>query len=754
MFGRGVLLAAALAVCGSQAAALPVRVAFDWPAGRPTSLSRTRIQAVRTAGLTEAGVPVAAEAGPDGVVLDLGEGVWQVRAEAPGYWSPGAEVAVGREPPASMRLALWPAASLHGEILTEEGDPLPRDLEVRLSAVPAASEITAPGAPGVRSPPSLSRADLRCRVGEGTWSCLGPAGLFDVQLEAAGYAPRYAWEVRLEAAARTDLGRTVLRRAASVFGRAVRRDGSSPQGPCHATLRADVTRRGSPGPVASSVPADETSFSVPLSRRGYFHVVGVPPGGHVLAVECPAASAVRELRVPADREARIDPPLLLEELTLDIAVTPGVDPEGRPWQLTVDATAPRGRRIADKATASPGGRWTRRGLTAGSYRVAVESADGKQWLQRFFDLGAGSGPVSLRIGFVGVAGRVLLSTQPLRARLVFFNDAGGEPATLTSDDDGRFQGLLPVAPDVPETRWTVEVHAAQPSINRRLEGVLVPSVAGEPGAWLDLALPLVAVRGTVVSEGGQPQSGARVTFEDTGSGARTDGATDDAGSFELLELAPGSYTAVAESVEGVSERAALEVVEGVESEVHLVLNRSERVAFYVVSGQGPVAHAAVQVWTAPGVPRGFTRADQDGRFEVDLPPGTTEVGLTVGAPGHALKLTRLPVISEQTITLGAPGGTLVLDLQRPGRALDGATTPYLVHDGAIEAAGALAGWAADSARAGGGEPFVVKAIEPGVYALCLADAAELAGLWQGARPSDRCRTGSVEQGRTLTLSPP
>ena len=148
MFGRGVLLAAALAVCGSQATALPVRVAFDWPAGRPASPSRARVQAVRTAGLTEAGVPVEAEAGPDGVVLDLGEGVWQVRTEARGYWSPGAEVAVGRQAPASVRLALWPAASLHGEILTAEGDPLPRDLDVRLSAVPAAAgETTAPRAP-------------------------------------------------------------------------------------------------------------------------------------------------------------------------------------------------------------------------------------------------------------------------------------------------------------------------------------------------------------------------------------------------------------------------------------------------------------------------------------------------------------------------------------------------------------------------------------------------------------------------------
>src|SRR6185503_4443013 len=100
-------------------------------------------------------------------------------------------------------------------------------------------------------------------------------------------------------------------------------------------------------------------------------------------------------------------------------------------------------------------------------------------------------------------------------------------------------------------------------------------------------------------------------------------------------------------------------------------------------------------------------------------------------------------------TLGASGGTLMLDLQWPGGAKGGSTTPYLVHDGAIEAAGALPGWGTAHDGASGGGPAVVEAIEPGIYALCLADPAELAALWRGALPSDRCITGSVEQGRTL-----
>ncbi len=769
MLGRKVLLVAALAVCGLQAGALPVNVALDWPTGKPASaLTRAHIQAVRMVGSANNSVPVEAEAGPDGVVLDLSDGVWQVQAAAPGYWSQGAEVVVDRQPPPSVRLALWPAASLHGEILAVESEPLPDALEVRLSAIPApADELATPQAPVLRTEPSPSRAELHCQIDERTWSCLGPAGLFDVQLEAAGYAPRYEWGVSLKAAENTDLGRTELRRTASVFGRAVRGDGSNPPGPCRATLRADVDRRGAPEPIPESAPKGETSFSVPLSRRGYFQVVGVPPGSYALAVECQAASGIRELSVQADSETRIDTPLLLGELTLDIAVTPKADPEGRPWQITVDATTQPLRRIADKAATSADGRWARRGLAAGSYRVTVYRSDGTTWLQRYFELGASSGPLSLRLAFVRVAGRVLLSTHPVRAQLVFFNQEGnqegGEPVTLTSDDRGSFQGLLPVAPDVQETSWIVEAHVVQPSINRRLEGVIVQSVAGGARAWLELVLPIVAVRGTVVSKEGQSQRGAQVTFEDASSGARTTTYTDDAGSFELPDLPPGKYTAVAESVEGVSERTALEVVEGIESKLKLVLNPSMRIPFHVVSSAGPVADAAVQVWISPGVPRSFTRTDQDGRFEVKLPPGTTEVGLTVGAPGYALKLTRMPISNDNdessntnTITLDMSGGTLLLDFQPPGRAVDSSATPYLVHNGAIQDAFTLAGWGTDQAGVSGNGPAVVEAIEPGDYALCLlTDPAQLASIWMGTLPSDRCRKVSVEQGKTktLTLSP-
>jgi hypothetical protein len=549
--------------------------------------------------------------------------------------------------------------------------------------------------------------------------------------------------------------------ATSVSGRAVRKDGSNPPGPCRATLRAEPDRRGAPDPDLDAAPDGKTSFSVPLNQSGYFQFAGVIPGKYTLSVECPAVSAVRELRVLLERETRIDPPLLLENLTLEVAISPKLDPEGQPWQLTVDATMPRLRRIADKDMTSANGHWVRRGLPTGNYRVNISSSNGTPWLQRFFDLSANSGPLLLQLPFMRVSGEVRLNSKPVHARLVFHNEAGGEPATLTSDDDGFFQGLLPVTPEVPETRWTIEARAAQPPVSRRLTGVSVHS-AGERSAWLDLALPVFAVHGIVVSNRGQPQSGVQVTFEDTSSGARTTTATDDAGGFELPDLPPGKYTAVAESIEGISERTPLQIVESIESELKLVLNPSERISFSVVSSQGPVTDAAVQVWIPPGVPQWFTHTDADGHFEVKLPPGTTELGLTVGARGYAIKLTRLHISRESdespnanSITLDESGGTLVLDLQPPGRVADSFMTPYLVHAGAIEAVGTLAGWGVNQADVNGRGPTVVDAIEPGVYSLCMvADPSELTAFWFGSLRSDRCRTGSVEEGGTVTLSLP
>ncbi len=765
MFDRRILLFAALFCFISQALALPVHVKLAWPAGTPAnSIQSIHIQAVRTAGPPNNGAPLAfaADSPPAGTLLNLSEGVWQVLASAPGYWSQHADVTIASQTPAEVQIALWPAASLHGEIRTFAGEPLPHALILRLSSVEPSSATpsankAAPPLSAPQSEPALPNADLLCQIDKGTWSCLGPAGLFDMELLASGYTPRYVWSVNLHPAGSNDLGRTVLRRAASLFGRAVLKDGSHPQGPCQAILQPDLERHG-PGESDSGELANEQNFSVPVSRNGYFQVVGMMPGRHVLMVKCPAASGFRKLDLQAEGETQIDPPLRLEDLTLDIAVTPKLDPQGRPWQLTVDMTAPLYRRVANSDALS-GGQWSRRGLMAGNYHVSINSSNGTLWLQKYFDLDARSRPLSLRLLSAKVAGRVSLSSMPVRAQVVFSNDAGGQSVTLQSDNNGRFQGTLPVT-DPDATSWTVEARVAQPPVTQQLLGVNVPVGSGNT-AWLDLELPSIAVRGSVVSPSGKPQAGADVTFE-ASNGFRTTTSTDAAGNFEMPDLPPGKYTAAADSQDGSSDRTPFEVTAGSSSELKLVLNPFPRIHFNVVSNDGPVANAAVQVWIKPGVPRAFARTDQNGSFEVTVPPGTTEVGLTVGAPGYAIKLARLKLPGENdsradanTITLDDSGGTLVLNFHPPDGAPDNASMLYLVHDGAIQDARTISGWGANQAAAGGEGSATVDSIEPGKYALCsLADPSQVTAIWSGALPQDRCRTGSLEQGETLTLSPP
>ena len=317
-----------------------------------------------------------------------------------------------------------------------------------------------------------------------------------------------------------------------------------------------------------------------------------------------------------------------------------------------------------------------------------------------------------------------------------------------------------MTPGKEKTSWTIEARGLEPSISRRLSNVSVQSL-GETTAWLDLTLPAFAVHGTVVSENGQPQSGVQVTFENISNGARASTATDDAGAFELQDLLPGKYTAVAESVDGTSDRTPFHIAGGIETEVKLMLTPSERIPFNLISRQGPVADASVQVWIQPGQPWYFTRSDQDGHFEIKLPPGTAEVGMTIAAPGYAIKLTRVKVSTESdssdtnTINLDDSSGTLMLDLKPPGRTLDSSATAYLVHDKAIEAVGTLMGFGSYSHNTGSNGAAMVKAMEPGDYALCfLPDPALLPVLWQGALPPDRCQKGSLKHDETLTLSPP
>lgn len=775
MFGRSALIGAVVALCGISAWAVPVHLSFAGPSGQSLpAATRVRIYAARMVGDSATAVPIESDAGPDGAVLNLGEGVWEVQALAAGYWSQGAEITVSGAA-ANAQIAFWPASYLQGEVTVGQGGTAPQALHIRLSATAASSGSAAAAPPSGQPGQTPASAELNCPVSGGKWSCVGPAGVFDARLAADGYAPVYDWAVNLKPGASTNLGQTQLQTALSVFGRAVSPDGSNPPGPCLATLVPYAVRSFGPGPQVENPPPDEKTYTVPVNEQGYFQVVGVMPGHHLLFVECLAASGLTPVQVAPDGETRLDSPLVLQDVTLKISVSPTTDPAGKPWQLTVVATAPRIRGIADGAPVSANGAWIKNGLMAGSYRVFVRDSDGMEWLRQDFELSANSKPLALKLASVKVAGKVTLSGEPVKATLSFSNQAGGDPITLKSDDNGNFAGRLPITAGAEESVWDVEADVDHPETVRHLKGVDVPTMPDGQSASLDLELPSIPLQGSVVTPDGQPQASAQVTVKNLGTGYQTATRTGGDGSFEIEDLPPGNYDAVARSSYGVSDPKEFSVADSSQNKVKLILNPYVHASFYVLSsGKDPISDAAVQVWVAPGVPHAFVKTDQNGRFQVSLAPGTNEVGLTVGASDYDISLTKMSVATpppdsngdnqpsqpdgptdQNTITLDTNGGTLMLNFEPADGTLDRSAMLYLVHNGSIADARTLAGWGTDQAGSDSQGPEEVDGIEPGEYSLCVVmNPSQMALLWQGQAPKQTCATGSVKAGQTLTLTPP
>lgn len=747
-----ILSGTVLTLCALPAWTFPVHVKFTWPYGVPDSAG-IWVRATRILGETANAAPVKTNAGLKGTILYLSRGVWQVKAFAAGYWNQGTQVTVSGLAQASAQVMFWPAASLYGEIKTEQNESPPHAVEVLLIANSTSTSQPAPGP---------TQAVLSCPVKGTRWSCLAPSGVFDVRLQAGGDVPRYEWQVHLRTSEDTDLGQIPLERALSVFGRAVRRNGSAPLGPCRASLQPYAVRGGTNNP-----PPDEKTFTVPVNPLGYFQFIGVMAGQHIVTVECTSGSGLRVSQVQPDGETLIDPPLELQDLSLDIAITPRTDPRGMPWRLSVYSTSPRLRRIVTAATTSVDGRWMRNGMMSDSYRVAVRDSNGMEWLQKDFNLHPNSGPLVLHLSFVQVAGQISRNGEPVRARLVFSNQNGGEPVNLTTGDDGTFKGRLPIAAGAEETEWVVTAHVTHPKSVQRLAGVNVPTVAPGTRAWLDLELPSIPVRGTVTLANNQPQSRVRVTFRATGSGYQTTTSTDDAGNFEVSYLLPGKYEAIAKSSYGISDPTPFTVTGGSESRLDLILRPYLHVPIHVLSGQKePIYDAAVQVWVAPGIPKEFGKTDQSGVLTVSLPPGTAQIGLIVGAEDYAMKLSKMPISAppdanggrspsdRNTVTLTPIGGTLILNFEPDDGFLDPSASLYLVYQGAVADARTLSGWGTDQSGTDTLGPAEVDGIAPGKYALCVVmTRSQLAALWRGKVPPTTCSTGTVSQGQTLTLTP-
>ena len=279
-----------------------------------------------------------------------------------------------------------------------------------------------------------------------------------------------------------------------------------------------------------------------------------------------------------------------------------------------------------------------------------------------------------------------------------------------------------------------------------------------------LELPNTRLTGEVVDEAGLPLTEPAqlhvvpISGDDRRErflGTRTDAL----GRFEVLAMAPGTYSVEATSPHGSTESAVLGIAEGRDASVQLTLRARRTMVGTVVSESGPVPQALVMAYpvVGPGQRPAFesptTRTGVDGRFRMNVPGTATTIRLTVLAPGYALALQRVSEGSTIEVGLTQGGGTLSLEPS----AREGSEVGLVMVQGEPMDLPSLETWARmNGAIPDQGAVLVVDAMPAGDYAYCRFAVEEALLVLSGmALPSGRgCTQGFLAPGGELRLSAP
>ncbi len=139
-----------------------------------------------------------------------------------------------------------------------------------------------------------------------------------------------------------------------------------------------------------------------------------------------------------------------------------------------------------------------------------------------------------------------------------------------------------------------------------------------------------AVRGQVIRPTGEPQPGAVVIAQATGTEERFETIADAGGLFVIDGLTEGRYVVEA-SYQGYGPAIALGVFPG-DPDVRLVLQAGRSVTGIVLHGDEPVPHAVVHLGGPGTFPQRSVVSDASGQFRIDgVRPGRYEV--IAAAPG-------------------------------------------------------------------------------------------------------------------------
>jgi uncharacterized GH25 family protein len=730
-----------LACSSSIAQAVPIRITIEL-AGTPSPKAPiSGVLKVTPQSGTEPSLELPAEL-PGERQVDLRPGVpWNVHFEAKGFWSETSSIMVQQTP---VRLRVFPAGHVQGQVALPAGEKPPKSLAVRLQF---------PFGPARTEPLDVT---ITCPVIEGKIRCETPAGKFDLRLRAeGGFAPIYLWGIGIPAGKVADLGELKLRRGASVSGWVQTAEGRPPSKDCRLKLSP---ARASEDDLKVRDQLEKASFEAHPNEKGFFQIVGVPPGQYELTAEQAgyAQARIRPVDVRPDLEAQvIDRLTLAKPVTVEVALDPPIEPYGHPWRIVLARKAQPSDPPSDSysGTATREGAWRSPGISPGTYEIQVLGDRKDVWHEEMVEVQPGQPPLRIDLPVLRVKGTVTLGKEPLEATL-WLSQKSGQRLVFDSDDRGRFSGVLPR-----EGRWYPQISSDSPKLRVQLDPIEIKVAKGKTVAEVEIHIPDTHLVGQVVDETGRPVQGARVQIAKPGDKSVDSIDTDEKGEFSVRGLRPGSRLVEAVENDRRSDYTMVQVPDEGESPwLRLVIRRLRTFEGRIVSANGGVPGAMVQA-SAPLVDHGSAStsqsdqaiSDADGRFQVELPADSAILNLLVFPPGYAMRLLTVAATAGQSIEIPVEpqGGTLILDLTAEG------PSPLLVHGGTFTLPQILSAWARmQGARSRDPQRLVVPNVEAGVYSLCRGGGVVSKLREGGEPPAANCASGVLAPNGDLVLKAP
>lgn len=676
--------------------------------------------------------------------VDLPDGgTWQVFVDSPSLWSAPQWIVPRRDEPLRVKLPLFPAASVTGLFLPS-GSDRSATADVRIEPSPSAKGPKPPATP------------LLCPVEQDRFRCTVPAGRLDLRVRAGSAIPSYLWDVEIQPGEIKDLGRFPLKTGASVVGWVRAEDGSAL---AEAKVRLEPQTFGRSSEPSKIQGFQAMSVEAKTNARGFFQLEDPSPGTFIVSVsrEGLATASRPGIEVRPELEARISDPLVLAQpLTVRLTLDPPVGPSGSPWRLILERKAEieglRGE--VYRGEASPEGHWEQRGPVQGMYSLSVEDGE-MRWL--FEDLAVAQEQTALHVEVpvVRVRGRVHLGDEPLAATLWFGGRSGPRRSRFESNKDGELEGLLPE-----EGTWPIDL-VSENGLRLKLAPVEVRKLPGKSYAQVDIRVPDTHLQGVVVDEQGKPVAGAGLLLNPLVQPTST-AETDTEGKFEVRGLPAGTVIVHAREGDRESEWVQARLEEAHETpSLRLVLRTRQTLHGRVFSLRGPVAGARVTAFSENDSGMGSTDdaiTGAAGEFTVKLSGDAKTAGLSVIAPGHAIRMLKAHLGADRVveIPLEPVGGTLVFDLgDLTVRELRRMGAGLLAHGGTFVPFAITSEWV-QLQRTPQSDPhrLVLPNMEPGEYVFCVGGEANVAVTRGLEPPPSQCSRGHLGPLQELTLRMP